>query len=102
MPAVDINWLQAFRRRTTKFWVRTSDVSAVKRIIIENMPVFVFNKVRKHTTRPVFGFDKVGGQWRRLLVKASGMCSGVEAGRTMLCNVSVLCDKLRVRAQGCQ
>lgn len=34
---------QAFKRSTTKFWVRTSDVSAVKRIIIENMPVFVFN-----------------------------------------------------------
>lgn len=36
---------QAFKRSTTKFWVRTSDVSTVKRIIIENMPVFVFNKV---------------------------------------------------------
>ena len=34
---------QAFNRSTTKFWVRTSDVSAVKKIIIENMPVFVFN-----------------------------------------------------------
>lgn len=37
---------QAFNRSTTKYWVRTSDVSTVKRIIIENMPVFVFNKVR--------------------------------------------------------
>lgn len=35
---------QAFKRSTTKFWVRTSDVSTVKRVIIENMPVFVFNK----------------------------------------------------------
>ncbi|PSC73528.1 ABC transporter C family member 2 isoform A [Micractinium conductrix] len=35
---------QAFNRSTTKYWVRTSDVSTVKRIIIENMPVFVFNK----------------------------------------------------------
>lgn len=34
---------QAFNRSTTKYWIRTSDVSAVKRIIIENMPVFVFN-----------------------------------------------------------
>ncbi|KAK2080664.1 hypothetical protein QBZ16_000518 [Prototheca wickerhamii] len=34
---------QAFNRSTTKYWVRTADVSAVKRIIIENMPVFVFN-----------------------------------------------------------
>ena len=34
---------QAFKRSTTKYWVRTQDVSAVKRIIIENMPVFVFN-----------------------------------------------------------
>ena len=34
---------QAFKRSTTKFWVSTQDVSAVKRIIIENMPVFVFN-----------------------------------------------------------
>jgi SPX domain protein involved in polyphosphate accumulation/uncharacterized membrane protein YidH (DUF202 family) len=34
---------QAFKRSTTKYWVRTSDVSTVKRIIIENMPVFVFN-----------------------------------------------------------
>lgn len=39
--------LQAFNRSTTKYWVRTSDVSTVKRIIIENMPVFVFNKVRR-------------------------------------------------------
>lgn len=30
---------QAFKRSTTKYWVRTSDVSTVKRIIIENMPV---------------------------------------------------------------
>lgn len=29
---------QAFKRSTTKYWVRTSDVSTVKRIIIENMP----------------------------------------------------------------
>jgi hypothetical protein len=36
---------QAFKRSTTKYWVRTGDVSTVKRIIIENMPVFVFNKV---------------------------------------------------------
>ena len=36
---------QAFKRSTTKYWVRTSDVSTVKRTIIENMPVFVFNKV---------------------------------------------------------
>jgi SPX domain protein involved in polyphosphate accumulation/uncharacterized membrane protein YidH (DUF202 family) len=35
---------QAFKRSTTKYWVRTQDVSAVKRIIIENMPVFVFNQ----------------------------------------------------------
>lgn len=35
---------QAFNRSTTKYWVRTSDVSTVKRIIIENMPVFVFNE----------------------------------------------------------
>ncbi|KDD74760.1 VTC domain-containing protein [Helicosporidium sp. ATCC 50920] len=35
---------QAFNRSTTKYWVRTDDVSAVKRVIIENMPVFVFNK----------------------------------------------------------
>lgn len=35
---------QAFNRSTTKYWVRTQDVSAVKRIIIENMPVFVFNQ----------------------------------------------------------
>lgn len=35
---------QAFKRSTTKYWVRTADVSAVKRIIIENMPVFVFNQ----------------------------------------------------------
>lgn len=34
---------QAFSRSTTKWWIRTADVSAVKRIIIENMPVFVFN-----------------------------------------------------------
>jgi len=34
---------QAFKRSTTKYWVRTEDVSAVKRTIIENMPVFVFN-----------------------------------------------------------
>lgn len=34
---------QAFNRSTTKYWIRTSDVSAVKRTIIENMPVFVFN-----------------------------------------------------------
>jgi SPX domain protein involved in polyphosphate accumulation len=40
--------LQAFNRSTTKFWVRTSDVSTVKRIIIENMPVFVFNKASLH------------------------------------------------------
>eukprot|EP00887_Chlorella_sp_A99_P007155 scaffold2.g7155.t1 len=33
----------AFSRTTTKWWIRTADVSAVKRIIIENMPVFVFN-----------------------------------------------------------
>lgn len=38
--------LQAFKRSTTKYWVRTGDVSTVKRVIIENMPVFVFNKVR--------------------------------------------------------
>lgn len=31
--------MQAFKRSTTKYWVRTSDVSTVKRIIIENMPV---------------------------------------------------------------
>lgn len=37
--------VQAFKRSTTKYWVRTSDVSTVKRTIIENMPVFVFNKV---------------------------------------------------------
>lgn len=35
---------QAFKRSTTKYWVRTQDVSSVKRIIIENMPVFVFNQ----------------------------------------------------------
>lgn len=35
---------QAFKRSTTKYWIRTQDVSAVKRIIIENMPVFVFNQ----------------------------------------------------------
>lgn len=34
---------QAFKRSTTKYWIKTQDVSAVKRIIIENMPVFVFN-----------------------------------------------------------
>lgn len=34
---------QAFKRSTTKYWIATEDVSAVKRIIIENMPVFVFN-----------------------------------------------------------
>ncbi|GAB4814940.1 hypothetical protein N2152v2_001986 [Parachlorella kessleri] len=35
---------QAFKRSTTKYWIRTSDVSEVKRRIIEAMPVFVFNK----------------------------------------------------------
>jgi SPX domain protein involved in polyphosphate accumulation/uncharacterized membrane protein YidH (DUF202 family) len=33
---------QAFNRSTTKHWVAVDDVSAVKRTIIENMPVFVF------------------------------------------------------------
>jgi SPX domain protein involved in polyphosphate accumulation len=35
---------QAFNRSTTKYWVATDAVSAVKRTIIENMPVFVFNE----------------------------------------------------------
>lgn len=34
---------QAFNRSTTKYWVKTDCVTAVKSIIIENMPVFVFN-----------------------------------------------------------
>ncbi|WPT18114.1 Vacuolar transporter chaperone 4 [Picochlorum sp. SENEW3] len=34
---------QAFKRSTTKYWIKTDDVTAVKKIIIENMPVFVFN-----------------------------------------------------------
>ena len=37
-PATTPPPLQAFKRSTTKYWVRTSDVSTVKRIIIENMP----------------------------------------------------------------
>jgi len=35
---------QAFKRSTTKYWIKTDDVTTVKRIIIENMPVFVFNQ----------------------------------------------------------
>ena len=35
---------QAFKRSTTKYWIKTDDVTTVKSIIIENMPVFVFNK----------------------------------------------------------
>jgi SPX domain protein involved in polyphosphate accumulation len=35
---------QAFNRSTRKYWVRTEDVSKVKKFIIENMPVFVFNQ----------------------------------------------------------
>ena len=34
---------QAFNRSTTKYWIKTDNVTAVKNIIIENMPVFVFN-----------------------------------------------------------
>ena len=34
---------QAFKRSTTKYWIKTDDVTTVKSIIIENMPVFVFN-----------------------------------------------------------
>ena len=34
---------QAFNRSTTKYWIKTDNVTAVKNIIIKNMPVFVFN-----------------------------------------------------------
>lgn len=36
-------------RSTTKYWVRTTDVSAVKHHILQHLPVFQFEKsVRTH------------------------------------------------------
>jgi len=35
---------QGFVRSTTKFWVRTADVSTVKHIVLQHLPVFQFNK----------------------------------------------------------
>jgi VTC domain len=37
---------QGFVRSTTKYWVRMTDVSAVKHHILQHLPVFQFNKVR--------------------------------------------------------
>ena len=33
---------QGFVRSTTKYWVRTADVSQVKHIILQHLPVFQF------------------------------------------------------------
>lgn len=34
---------QGFVRSTTKYWVRTTDVSAVKHHILQHLPVFTFD-----------------------------------------------------------
>jgi SPX domain protein involved in polyphosphate accumulation len=31
-------------RSTTKYWVRTADVSTVKQMVLQHMPIFQFNK----------------------------------------------------------
>lgn len=36
---------QGFVRSTTKYWVRTSDVTSVKNHILQHLPIFQFNKV---------------------------------------------------------
>lgn len=36
--------LQGFVRSTTKYWVRTGDVSTVKHTILQHLPVFQFDK----------------------------------------------------------
>ena len=35
---------QGFVRSTTKYWVRTTDVTAVKHHILQHMPVFLFKE----------------------------------------------------------
>ena len=34
---------QGFVRSTTKYWVRTTDVSAVKHHVLQHLPVFQYN-----------------------------------------------------------
>jgi SPX domain protein involved in polyphosphate accumulation len=36
--------MQGFVRSTTKYWVRTTDVSAVKNHVLQHLPVFQFEK----------------------------------------------------------
>jgi len=35
---------QGFVRSTTKYWVRTTDISAVKHHILQHLPVFQYNE----------------------------------------------------------
>ena len=75
---------QAFSRSTTKYWVRTEDVSKVKYAVLKNLPVFLQKTSTGETDSQLtnsvyFDNDQLGEfQYRQYDIRASfdGRCDG--------------------------